>query len=53
MFTAYCPFTREIHDAGVPKNIGSSVLRGNAPDSQAKHFVYAVSVMVKEADSSL
>jgi hypothetical protein len=48
VFTTYCPFTEEIKDAGVPKDLGTSVLRGNAPDSQAEHFAYAVSVTVKD-----
>lgn len=48
MFATYCPFTRETKDAGVPKHLGTSVLRGKVPDSQAEHFVYAVSVTVKE-----
>lgn len=49
MFTAYCPFTKEIKDAGVPKNLGASVLRGMVPDSEGEHFVYAVSVTVQDA----
>lgn len=48
VFTTYCPFTEEIKDAGVPKDLGTSVLRGNVPDSQAENFAYAVSVTVKD-----
>jgi hypothetical protein len=50
IFTTYCPFTGEIKDAGVPKDLATSVLRGNVPDSQAQHFAYAVSVTATEAD---
>jgi hypothetical protein len=50
VFTTYCPFTGEIKDAGVPKDLVTSVLRGNAPDSRAQHFVYAISETVKESD---
>jgi hypothetical protein len=44
VFTTYCPFTGEVKDAGVPKNLITSILRGNIPDSAVQHFVYAVAV---------
>jgi hypothetical protein len=53
VFTTYCPFTGETKDAGVPKNLSMSVIRGQAPDSRDKHFVYALSVQVKDADKTL
>lgn len=53
VFATYCPFTGETKDAGAPKDLSTSVLRGNVPDSRDEHFAYAVSVTIKETDLCL
>jgi hypothetical protein len=43
MFIGYCPFTGKSTFA-TPDHLLRSVMRGKAPNSQEKHFAYAVSV---------